>query len=333
MTPHTRCKLAVFLTIANSCMAQLSWAGDAGATHYAVQQQWRLDGAGKWDYAAVDQVRHHLFVTHGDQVHVLDLPSGQVLGAITGTNGVHGVTFAQDLKLGFTSNGKSNSVTVFDLDTLAVKGQIAVSGGNPDAILYVPETHTVYTFNGKTANVSVLDPVTFKETATIATSGRPEFPVSDGHGKLFVNIEDKGQLDVIDTASRSVVATWPLAGCDEPSGQAYDAQHGRLFAVCKNLKMVVTNAANGARVAEVAIGPHPDAALYDAASGTVFTSNGDAGGSLSVIHQRDADHYTLAQQVPTLPGAKTMAIDASTHAIYLPALKDGVFTVTVVAPR
>jgi YVTN family beta-propeller protein len=300
---------------------------------YAVTALWTLDGAGKWDYADVDAQRHRLFLARGDHVQVLSLPSGKVAGQIAGTDGVHGIAFAEDLKLGFTSNGKINSVTVFDLDTLAVKQQIAISGGNPDAILYEPETHMLYTFNGKTANVSVIDATTLREIATIAVSGRPEFAVSDHHGKIYLNIEDKGELAVIDTASRSMVAHWPLAGCEEPSGIALDGEHGRVFSVCQNKKMVVTDAATGARVAEVAIGPHPDAVIFDQASATVFSSNGDAGGSLSVIHQDSANRYSVRQTVPTRQGAKTMAMDHASSTIYLPALRDGVFSVTVVASK
>jgi YVTN family beta-propeller protein len=308
-------------------------AAPASTPAYAVSALWTLDGAGKWDYADVDAQRHRLFIARGNRVQVLSLPSGKVAGEIAGTDGVHGVAFADDLKLGFTSNGKSNSVTVFDLDTLAVKQQIAISGGNPDAILYVPETRTLYTFNGKTANVSVIDATTLRETGTIAVSGRPEFAVSDHHGKIYLNIEDKGELAVIDTASRSMVAHWPLAGCEEPSGIALDGVHGRLFSVCQNKKMVVIDAATGARVAEVAIGAHPDAVVYDQASATVFTSNGDDGGSLSVIHQDSADRYSVRQALPTRQGAKTMAMDHASRTLYLPALKDGVFSVTVVAPK
>lgn len=305
----------------------------AAPLDYAVQQHWTLDGAGRWDYAAIDPVRHRLFIARGERVQVLALPSGQAAGAIEGTSGVHGVAFAEDLKLGFTSNGKSNTVTVFDLATLAVKQQIAVSGLNPDAILYVPETRTLYTFNGKSANISVIDAVTLKEKGTIAVTGKPEFAVSDHKEKIFVNIEDTNELAVIDTAARKMVAHWPLAGCEEPSGIAMDVQHARVFSVCKNNQMMVTDAATGANVAKVAIGPHPDAAAYDPATATVFSSNGDAGGTVTVIHQSGADSYAVQQNVVTLPGARTMALDAATHTLYLPALTDGVFGITVVAPK
>lgn len=310
-----------------------STPAQAASPVYAVQQHWTLGGAGRWDYAAIDQRRHRLYLTRGDRVQVLDLPSGKVVGEITGTDGVHGVAFADDLKLGFTSNGKSNNVTVFDLDTLAVKQQIAVSGSNPDAILYEPETHTLYTFNGKTANVSIIDVAKMKETATIAVTGKPEFAVSDHKGKIFVNIEDKNELVVIDTASKTMVAHWPLAGCEEPSGIAIDSERGRIFSVCGNLKMVVTDAARGTSVAQVAIGPHPDAVMYEAASKMVFTSNGGAGGTLTIIHQDSADSYAVNQTVSTRAGARTMALNPVTRTVYLPALKDGVFGVTVVAPQ
>jgi len=315
--------------IASLLLAGLCAAGAHAAPAYSVQQKWALGEASKWDYTDIDPVRHRLYVTRGTRVQVLDLPSGQVAGEIAGTAGVHGVAFAQDLKLGFTSNGRANSVTVFDLDTLKVKQELPIPGQNPDAILYEPQSHKLYTFNGNSGDVTVIDAVALKVLATIKVGGKLEFAVSDGAGKIFFNIEDKADIGVIDVAANKLATRWHLAGCEEPSGLAIDVQHARLFSVCQNQVMAVTDAKTGKRVADVAIGEHPDAAVYDDASGTVFSSNG--GGTLSVVRQIDADHYDASQAL-TLKGARTMAMDHASKVVYLPTVLDKVFTVLVVAP-
>jgi len=299
---------------------------------YTIQQHWTLGDAGKWDFAALDPVRHHLFLTHGTAVEVVDAQSGKLIGQIP-AHGAHGVAFAQDQKLGFISNGQSNTVTAFDLDTLQVKQEIAVPGKNPDVILYEPTAHKVYAFNGKSADISVIDAVSLKVLSTFPAQGRPEFAVSNGAGKIFFNLEDKAQIGVIDVASDKITTTWSLKNCVEPSGLALDSAHQRLYSVCQNKNMVVTDAQTGRAIASVAIGEHPDAVAYDAARATVLSSNGAAGGSLSVIHQQDADHYALADTLITAQGAKTMALDAESGTVYLPTALDGKFTVLVVTPN
>ncbi|HZV65846.1 MAG TPA: hypothetical protein VFG03_13155 [Telluria sp.] len=319
--------LAVSLAIGSPLAAA---QGAPAASSYAVQARWDLGAASRWDYLDIDPARHRLYLTRGERVQVLDLASGKEVGEVPATAGVHGVAFAQDLKWGFTSNGRANSVTAFDLDTLQVKQEAKIAGANPDAILYEPVTRKLYTFNGKSADVSVLDPVTLKQTATIAIGGKPEFAASDAAGKIFVNIEDTAEIAVIDARSDKVLARWPLKGCTEPTGLALDSAHGRLFTVCQNKLMVVTDSKTGRRVAEVAIGEHPDAAAFDAASSTVYASNGD--GTLSVVHQLDADHYGAPFQLATLKGARTMALDHATRRVYLPTVVNQVFTVVVAAP-
>jgi DNA-binding beta-propeller fold protein YncE len=318
-----------------AAMAALLLQGPAQAAemNFAVRQQWTLGEPSKWDYTAIDTVRHRLFVTRGDRVQVLELPSGKPMGEIANTQGVHGVAFAQDLKLGFTSNGRTDSITVFDLDTLQVKQEIKTTGSNPDAILYEPKSHKLFTFNGKSANVTVIDAVSLKPVATIATSGRPEFSVSDNAGKIFFNIEDKSEIHVIDVATNTLVSKWPLKDCVEPTGLAMDIAHARLFSVCQNKTMVVTDAKTGQRVAGVAIGEHPDAAIYDAETANIFTSNGDGGGTVTVIHQDDADHYSVTGNVVTAQGAKTMAMDMKSKIIYLPTVSDKKFVIMVVGAK
>ncbi len=322
------------LFVAATLAAPLSQVSSyAAETRYAVLDHWTLGDASKWDYTDIDVVRHRLFISRGDRVQVLELPSGKQIGEVPGTKGVHGVAFAQDLKLGFTSNGASSSVTVFDLDTLQIKQEIPSAGINPDAILYEPGSHKLFVFNGKSNDVTLIDAVSLKTIATIAASGRPEFAVSDGAGKVFFNIEDKSEMNVIDVATNKLVSKWSLKGCEEPSGLAIDTAHARLFSVCQNKIMVVTDAKTGRRIANVAIGEHPDAVIYDASTATIYSSNGDAGGSLTVIRQDDADRYSVIANVVTSKGAKTMAMDQVSKKIYLPTVVDNKFTVLVAGPK
>ncbi|MFS2136231.1 YncE family protein [Duganella sp. Dugasp56] len=303
----------------------------AATPDYAVHDRIALSGDGKWDYASIDASQHRLYVTHGNQVQVVELATHKMAGAITGTEGVHGVDFAPERNLGFTSNGRSDSVTVFALDSLAVKQQVKVSGKNPDAILYVPQAHQLYTFNGGSANVTVFDVPDMRIISTIKVGGRPEFAVSDGAGRIYLNIEDKNAIEVIDIAAGKVVAHWPLAGCEEPTGLALDIAHARLFTICKNKTAMVVDARDGKHVADFAIGAHPDAVVYDAATGRIYVSNGDSA-TLTVAQQLSPDRYRVLANVPTAAGAKTMAFDPSTKYAYLPAAIDGTLKVLVVAP-
>lgn len=312
------------------CAPPAAQAQQGDASHFAVRQRWDLGARTRWDYVSLDTVRHRLYVTRGDRVDVVDPASGKVVGTIAGTAGVHGVAFAQDLKLGFTSNGRANTVTVFDLDTLKPRQEIPVAAQNPDAILYDQSTHKLYTFNGKSADVSVFDAATMKPLATIPVGGKPEFAVADGKGHVFLNIEDKSELAVIDARGDKIVAHWPLKNCEEPTGLAFDDAHGRLFSVCSNKVMAVTDSGNGRQVAQIAIGGHPDAAAYDPASATAFASNGE--GTLTVVHQRDADHYDQGVAIATAPGARTMALDPASKLVYLPALTGQEFSILVVGP-
>jgi YVTN family beta-propeller protein len=323
------CRSVLDLAAGLALAATAAQAAPAGPA-YTMQQRWELGAASRWDYLDIDPVRRRLYITRGDRVQVLDLESGKPIGEIAGTAGVHGIAFAQDLRLGFTSNGRSDSVTIFDLDTLHPKQELKVSGSNPDAILYERLSRKVYTFNGKSSDVSVIDALTLQPVATIKVGGKPEVAVSDNAGRIFVNIEDTAEIAVIDVRSDKILARWALKGCDQPTGIALDQAHARLFSVCHNKVMAVIDSNNGRRVAEVPIGERPDAAAYDPASATVFSSNGD--GTLSVIRQIDADHYTALAPLPTVKGARTMALDHVSKKIYLPSVVDQVFTVVVAAP-
>jgi len=313
------------------------WAGltvplHAGAAPaFAPTHTIPLDGEGHWDYASFDGSHQRLYITHGNQVQVIGPATHTQIGAILHTDGVHGVDFAPELNLGFTSNGRSDSVTVFTLDTLAVQRQLKVSGKNPDALLYLSQVHQLYTFNGSSHDVTVFEVPSMRIVATVPVGGRPESAVHDGAGRVYVNLEDQNVIGVIDVATRKLVARWPLGHCEEPTGLALDRLHARLFSACKNQLAVVTDARDGHQVADFPIGSHPDVAAYDAGTGLVLVANGDSA-TLTVVRQQSPDRYTVEAQVATVAGAKTMAYDPLARQVYLPALIDGRLQVMVLAP-
>lgn len=300
------------------CISPLLAAAPANdaASQTGIVNRIHVGGDGGWDYLAIDTPRHRLYVSHGDRVVVLDLVTGRAVGVIADTAGVHGIAVAPALNMGFTSNGASNTVTVFDLASLKTLGTITGTGTNPDAILYDDSSRSVFTFNGKGHSASVIDPVKRTVTNTIALPGKPEFAQADGAGHIYVNIEDRSELVEIDARQRTVTRSWPLAPCQSPSGLALDRKHHRLFSVCDNETLVVSDAIAGKVVASIPIGRGPDAVVFDADSRTAYSSNGGSG-TLSVIHQDDADHYRVTDTIPTQSGARTEALDPTTHRMYL----------------
>jgi YVTN family beta-propeller protein len=281
-----------------------------------VVQRWKLGGGGGWDYLTFDSATHRLFVSRATRVEVVDTLSGQVVGNIADTLGVHGIALAPDLHRGFTSNGKADSITVFDLDTLKTIQEVKIPAHNPDAILYEPAGKRVFTFNGKSKDVTVLDATTLAVVATIPVPDKPEFAVDDHAGQIFVNIEtEPGQMVVIDSRKLTVKATWPLAGCDSPSGLSMDRVHRRLFSVCDDRIMAVTNAENGSAVARVPIGEGPDAAAFDEKRSLVLSSNGE--GTLTVVQEESPAQYRVVDTVKTQRGARTMALDPVSGKVYL----------------
>jgi len=281
-----------------------------------VVQRWKLGGAGGWDYLTLDSATHRLFISRATRVDVLDTQSGRVLGTVADTQGVHGIALAPDLHRGFTSNGRGDSITVFDLDSLKTIREVKIPAHNPDAILYEPSGKHVFTFNGKSKDVTVLDASTLAVVATIPVPDKPEFAVDDHAGQIFVNIEtEPGQMVVIDSRKLAVKATWPLAGCDSPSGLTMDRMNRRLFSVCDDKVMAVTNADNGFSVARVPIGEGPDAAAFDERRRLVMSSNGE--GNLTLVREESPDHYRVVNTVETQRGARTMALDPVSGKVYL----------------
>jgi DNA-binding beta-propeller fold protein YncE/mono/diheme cytochrome c family protein len=284
--------------------------------HYQLKQKHVLGGDGGWDYLTYDAAGHRLFISRGTHVMVVDPEKGTVLGDIPDTTGVHGIALAHDLGKGFTSNGRDNSVTVFDLKTLKETSKIKLEGAeNPDAILYDPFSKRIFTFNGRSKNASVVDADKATFISNIPLTGKPEFAVSDGKGLVFVNIEDTHELTSIDATKATVVKTWNIEGCEDPSGLDMDVKNRRLFAGCHNKVMAVINADNGKVVATVPIGEGVDANAFDPGTQLAFSSNGD--GTLTVVHEDSPDKFTVVENAQTQKFARTMALDTTLHNVYL----------------
>jgi YVTN family beta-propeller protein len=319
-------------TLSAVCLTLVGLSAAAANSGYGIVTRWPAGGSDKWDYLIVDSAQRHLLVSRATHVQVFDLESGKLVGDIANTSGVHGIAIASDLNLGFTSNGKSDSVTVFDLKTLARIEEIKIAGSDPDAIIYDAPSKQIYTFNGHSNNATVIDAKSRRQVATIALPGRPEFAVSDGAGRIFVNLEDKALVAVIDVTKGTVQATYPLAPCEEPTGIALDSARHRLFSVCHNERLIVTDSVAGKRVAELPIGKHVDAAAFDPSTSLVFTSNGDSA-DVTVVSTETGDRYAVKGQLATALGSKTMALDAATHRIYLPAKGTNGVEIIVAAPN
>jgi DNA-binding beta-propeller fold protein YncE len=296
------------------------FAAPLGAAYHVVRHI-PIGGTGGWDYPAIDSAARRLYLSHSDRVEVVDIDHQKVVGTIPKTDGVHGIAIASDLHRGYVSNGRSSTMTIFDLDKLSTISEVKTTGENPDAILYDPATKHVFTFNGRGQNATVFDG-DGKVLATIPLGGKPEFAQSDRAGHVFVNVEDKNEIADIDAKNLTVAHHWPIAPCEEPSGLAIDRAHHRLFAVCGNQKMVVVDSQNGAVVASVAIGKGVDGAAFDDKNQMAFSSNG-ADATLTVVHEVSPTEFTVVDNVATARGARTIAVDEKTGHVFMPTAQFG----------
>jgi DNA-binding beta-propeller fold protein YncE len=294
-----------------SLLAACAMAGDSG---FHLLKTYKVGGDGGWDYLRLDSASRHLYISRGTHVLVIDADSGDAVGQIPDTAGVHGIALASELGRGFTSNGREGTVTIFDLNTLKPIAKVSV-GENPDAILYDPVTKRVFTFNGRSHDSTAIDAVKGTVVGTIKLDGKPEFAVSDQSGEIFVNIEDKSELVAINPAKLEVKSEWPLAPCESPSGLAIDRKNRRLFAGCDNKVMAVVDADSGKVLSTLPIGRGVDAARFDPETGLAFASCGE--GVLTVIREESPDKFSVLENVPTQTGARTMALDEKTHNVFL----------------
>lgn len=283
-------------------------------TGYHLIKKTVLGGEGFWDYLALDKEARIMYITHGSEVVLFHVDSGKQLPSIAGLQGVHGVAFAPRFGRGYISNGRADVLTVFDLKTREKSAEVK-TGSNPDAILYDDLSGRLFSFNGRSADASAVNAADNSVAGTVPLGGKPEFAQSDGSGTIFVNIEDTSEIAAFDSRSLQVLRRWKLAPGEEPSGLALDEKNRRLFSVCANKLLVVSNADSGAIVATVPIGSGCDGVRFDPATGLIFSSNGE--GTMTVVRQEAPDKYSVVDTVATARGARTLELDLRTHHVFL----------------
>jgi hypothetical protein len=288
---------------------------------YVAKIRFPLGGDGSWDYLNVDTAANRLFISRQDRFMVVDLASGKLVGEIPGLNAAHGAAFAYTAGHGFLSSGRDSTVTMFDLKTLKVLTR-TIAAVDDDAILYDPFSRHVFTFNGDANSATALDAVTGRNLGSVALGGKPEFGATGGDGKLYVNISDKAEIVEISAAHLTVTRRWSIAPCQSPSGLAIDQAHHRLFSVCGNAVMAISNTVDGKLVTTVPIGAGVDATSFDSGTQLAFASNG-RDGTLTVVHEDSPDKYSVAATIKTQAGSKTMTLDPRTHLVYLGAAEFG----------
>jgi DNA-binding beta-propeller fold protein YncE len=291
------------------------------AQSYKLTNRIPIPGDSGWDYLFADSANRQLYVSHGGNIEIVNLDTQKPIGTITGMNRIHGITVADNLNRGFISDGGDNVIVIFDLKSHAVLQKVK-AGTGPDAILFDPATKRVFAFNGRSQDITAMDAASGELMGTIELEGRPEFPVSDGKGQIYANIEDKSEIAEINPATLKVENRWSLAPCEGPSGLAIDTSARRLFSVCSNQKMVVVDADSGRIIATVPIGNGPDAAHFDAEKKLVFSPNG-RDGTLTVIKQESPDKYSVLETIPTEKSARTMALDTKTHNLFFSSAQFG----------
>lgn len=309
-------KLFLLLFTTGLCLSTAGFSQNA----LRVADSFHIKSDGWWDYILADAASDNLYVSHGTQVNVINKNNGDSIGIIPGTIGVHGIALVHDLNKGFTSNGRLNNVFVFDLNTLQVTDSIA-TGKNPDAIFYDDYSKMIITCNGGSDDITIIDPSINKVMATIDVKGKPETAVSDGAGKIFINNEDKSEIEVVDINTKKLIHSWSIAPGEAPSGLSIDRKNKLLFAGCENKLLMVIDATNGDVITKLPIGDGCDGTAFDAATNTVYSSNGE--GTLTVIQELSKNKFKVTANVPTQRGARTLSVDTSMHKIYLPTADFG----------
>ncbi|MFG4001389.1 YncE family protein [Flavobacterium aquidurense] len=291
------------------------------AQNLKLSKEIKVAGDLGWDYLSVDELAQRLFVSHGNVVNVIDLKTDKTIATIPDTKGVHGIAIANDLNKAFITDGADNAVTIVNLTTFELIEKVAIQGIKPDAVLYDKFSKKVFVYNAKSSDATVLDAVSNKVVKTIPLDGKPEFSATNAKGLVYVNIEDKNQIKVIDANKLEVVNTFDISPGDEPSGLAFDAANDRLFSVCGNSMLIVTNAITGKVVTTVPIGDGSDGVFFDAKRKLIFSSNGE--GTLTVIKQKDKDSYAVLETVATVKGARTITMSKTTGTLYMPTAEFG----------
>jgi DNA-binding beta-propeller fold protein YncE len=310
MTKHTLSAMICLFAVG------VAIPGTANAQTFKVEK-FDIKGDGGTDYVAVEPTTGRVFVSRSTHMMVVDGATGKVVGDIPNTPGVHGAGFSTKAGHGFTTNSGDQTVTMFDLKTLAVLKQIKVGPGL-DGIMYdEPDDKIILTNHSRPiGTLTAIDPATGDIVATVELEDTaPEGAAADGKGHIFVNNESKNTIQVIDVKTWKATASWPIAPCDGPTGIAYDKASNRIFSGCSKTSVVV-DASTGKVVASIANGTRVDALGWDAAKKLMFIPNGGEG-NVTVVHQDSPDKYTVVATVPTFAGAKTITVDPTTHNVYL----------------
>jgi YVTN family beta-propeller protein len=303
-----RCSIAVFILLS------LATFRAAGA-NYSKVGEIPIGGAGAFDYLTVDSSANRLYLSHGTEVVVIDLATNTVVGRISDTPGVHGIAVAPGGRL-FTTNGRENKVSVVDAKTLATLSKVD-TGANPDAILYEPKQKAIYAFNHTGGSATIIDAASSTVVATVPLEGTVEAGAADpGLGKVFVNIEDRDEVMVIDSATHTVSAKWSIAPAEEPTGMAIDPTTHRIF-VGGGKFVVMLDAQTGKVVASAPICSGTDATSFDPATRNIFVSCSD--GHITVAHMDSPSKLSIVQTIETSRGARTNALDLRTHRVYVAA--------------
>jgi DNA-binding beta-propeller fold protein YncE len=303
----------VILTLSVSLKAQTSG--------YHLIKKTVIGGEGGWDYLSADHEGGKIFLSHATQVEVLDLTTHKKIGVVAPVNGVHGIAVVNKNGRGITTNGKSNTATIFDLKTLTAIAELP-TGKNPDALLYDPYTQNIFVFNHSGASATAIDIAGAKVTGTIDLGGEGvEAGVTDGAGTIFVNLEDTHEIVSFDAKSLTLKNRWDVSPGEEPTGLALDKKNNRLFSVCHNELLVVVDATNGSIVAKVPIGKRVDGVVFDPATSLIISSNGE--GSLTIVKQISANEYKVIDTIQTAPGARTITLDPVTHHVFVSTAEYG----------
>ena len=326
--------------ISAALLAGFAFAQSSPASYKQVAK-FDIGGDGGWDYITYDASSNRLFIGHSMEITVVDAATGKKTGSVP-ANGAHGVAIVPDKNLGFSTNGRAGTVTVFDAKTLQPKQDIQ-AGENPDAIIYDHYSNHVIVMNGRSKDLMAIDPDSLKVVATVPLGGKLEFAAADA-SHVYVNVEDMSEIAAVNSKTWKADHRWKLTGCEEPSGLAIDEKTNHLFTVCGNKKMLVIDTKNGSIVSTLDTGAGTDGAAFDSGLGVAFASNGQDG-TLTVVKAANGK-YEVAGQVPTQRGARTVTVDSKSHRVFLPtaefgppaagqsrpSIKPGSFTVLVFEP-
>jgi DNA-binding beta-propeller fold protein YncE len=309
-------RIAVFVLaslLSTSVLAQSS-------PSYHVAHTYLLGGAGSWDYVVPDPPSHRLYIARQNRLMVVDEDSGKLLGEVPDVHGAHGTAIVEKTGHGFVTSSEDKSVVMFDLKTFKVLGRIPAAE-DADAALFDAPSNRVFTLNGDAHSSTVIDPRSGTLITNIDLGGKPEYGVSAGDGKVYVNLNDISEIVEIDAKTATIGRRWSTAPCKQPTPLAIDKVHHRLFSGCRSGVMAISDYKAGKVVATVPIGTGVDGDGYDPATGNAFASNAD--GTLTVIHQDSPDQYHVLQTVTTPVGSRNMGLDPTNHRLYVVSAKFG----------